>query len=101
MTFIRKSLFVLIPLVSLELFSPCFVLCSDYDGLKVIPLKRTTFMTDGRKIAYPKTNSPEVTVVSVEMPPNTETGWHIHPVPVYAYVLAGELSSVLSLRTED
>jgi quercetin dioxygenase-like cupin family protein len=29
---------------------------------------------------------------TVELPPGTETGWHQHPVPGYAYVMQGTLS---------
>jgi len=30
--------------------------------------------------------------MTVELPPGAETGWHTHPVPVYAYVLSGSLT---------
>lgn len=33
----------------------------------------------------------------VEIPSGGETGWHFHPVPVYAYVLSGSLI----IETED
>ena len=89
MTLFRKTL---IPFLALIFLSHPAAFCGDYDGLKVTPVQRSTTTTNGRKISYPKTDSPEVTVVRVNMPPNSETGWHLHPVPVYAYVLAGELS---------
>lgn len=50
---------------------------------------------DGKKIAYPVTTNPEVTAMLVEIAPKAETGWHKHDVPVYAYVLAGELEVAL------
>ena len=28
----------------------------------------------------------------VELAPGAETGWHKHPIPVYAYVISGNLS---------
>jgi quercetin dioxygenase-like cupin family protein len=65
---------------------------SDYEGVKVTPLKKTTTTTTGQKVSYPKTDSPEVTAVLVEIPVGGETGWHLHPIPVYAYVLSGSLS---------
>lgn len=70
----------------------------DYNGAvqaKVI-LKATKTVT-GQDIRYLKTDNPEVTVLDVVLPPGAETGWHIHPVPVYAYVLSG----TLEVRTED
>ncbi len=30
--------------------------------------------------------------MTVDLPPGAETGWHKHPVPVYAYVVSGTLS---------
>jgi len=60
--------------------------------IQVTPLFSTTKTASGQPIAYPKTDSPQVTAVTVEIPPGTETGWHQHPYPCYAYVLAGELT---------
>ena len=51
----------------------------------------TTTAGNGQKHAYLKTDQPEVTAMIVEIPPGAETGWHVHTVPVYAYVLAGVL----------
>jgi len=30
--------------------------------------------------------------MTVDLAPGAETGWHKHPVPVYAYVVSGNLS---------
>ena len=30
--------------------------------------------------------------MKVEIKPGAETGWHSHPVPLYAYVLEGDLT---------
>lgn len=57
---------------------------------QVVVTARNT--ADGRVIAYPVTTQPEVTVLTVELPPGVATGWHKHQVPVYAYLLAGTLS---------
>lgn len=54
-------------------------------------LVKTGVTADGKKISYPVTANPEVTAMLVEIAPNAETGWHKHEVPVYAYMLAGEL----------
>ena len=91
MTSWRGSIFTLILLLSLALFGPSAAFSDDYEGLKVSPVKKTTTTTNGQRISYPKTDSAEVTVVTVDIPPGGETGWHQHPIPVYAYVLSGEL----------
>ncbi len=62
-----------------------------YTGASSTLIKKDTVAADGRKMAYPKTENPEVTALLVEIPPGGETGWHFHPVPVYAYVLSGVL----------
>ncbi len=63
-----------------------------YTGANVTLIKKDTVADDGRKMEYPKTEKPEVTALLVEIPPGGETGWHFHPVPVYAYVLSGDLT---------
>jgi quercetin dioxygenase-like cupin family protein len=45
----------------------------------------------GEPIAYPS-GKPKVTAAIVVVPPGKETGWHTHPVPLFAYILEGELS---------
>jgi quercetin dioxygenase-like cupin family protein len=38
--------------------------------------------------------------MTVELAPGAETGWHKHPGPVYAYVVAGKLSVTLESGKE-
>lgn len=45
----------------------------------------------GQKINYPK-GSARITSEIVEIPPGAATHWHEHFVPMYAYVLDGEIS---------
>lgn len=45
----------------------------------------------GAPLAYP-TGTPNVTAATVTIPPGGETGWHEHEVPLFAYVLEGELT---------
>ena len=66
---------------------------AEYDqGVKVTSLLQTATTTLGQLIEYPKTDRPELTALEVEIAPGKETGWHKHPVPGYAYVLAGTLT---------
>jgi quercetin dioxygenase-like cupin family protein len=61
-------------------------------GVQARVVLKTKNMSNGQPIAYLKTDNPEVSVMTVELPPGAETGWHTHPVPVYAYVLSGSLT---------
>jgi len=81
-------------------FLACFISVSltssasgaEYEGVKATQLKKTTTASNGQKLQYLKTEKPEVTVLMVEIPAGGETGWHLHPVPVYAYMLSGAIT---------
>jgi quercetin dioxygenase-like cupin family protein len=45
----------------------------------------------GQPIAYPA-GKPKVTAAMVVLQPGKETGWHTHSVPIFAYVVEGEIS---------
>lgn len=45
----------------------------------------------GQPIAYPS-GAPLITSAIVTIPPGGETGWHEHSIPLYAYILEGELT---------
>lgn len=59
--------------------------------VKVKRILQTTTTTSGAPIQYPSVTDPEVQTLLVEIPPGAETGWHVHPVPAYAYILAGTI----------
>lgn len=44
-----------------------------------------------QQIAYPA-GTAKVTAAIVTIPPGNDTGWHTHEVPLFAYVMEGELS---------
>ena len=70
-----------------------FVSADEYSGgVHARVILKTKNMSNGQPITYLKSDSPEVTVMTVELPPGAETGWHTHPVPVYAYILSGSLT---------
>lgn len=58
--------------------------------INVTPLLRTTTGWDGAPLSYPPGQA-EVTGLMVELEPGAETGWHLHSVPSFAMILAGEL----------
>ena len=63
-----------------------------YDnGVVAQQILKSTMTGNGQKIEYLKTDKAEITAAIVEFAPGAETGWHKHPVPVYAYVLEGTL----------
>lgn len=71
---------------------------AEYEGkITVRQLTKTTVTSNGQPIKYLKTDKPEVTAAIVEIPRGGETGWHFHPVPLYAYVLSG----TLEIKTEN
>jgi len=72
-------------------------LAADYNaGVSATVLQKSSVTSNGEKITYPQTDRAEVTAMAVDLAPGAETGWHQHPVPVYAYVVAGNLSVELA-----
>ena len=63
-------------------------------GLSIAAPASLTIMENifKQKLEYLRTDKPEVTVLMVEIPAGGDTGWHYHPVPVYAYVLSGSIT---------
>lgn len=43
-------------------------------------------------IRYPSGVATRVTAVEITLEPGQETGWHMHPVPIFGYILEGELT---------
>jgi quercetin dioxygenase-like cupin family protein len=72
---------------------PYIVAAGDYgSGVKSTLILKTTTTTGNYPVKYLDTQNPEITVAKVEIEPGAETGWHSHPVPLYAYVLEGNLT---------
>ena len=57
----------------------------------VTPILQSVVTVGGTPIAYPKTDSAEVTALRLEIPPGGETGRHMHPNPTFVYVLEGAI----------
>lgn len=74
---------------------------SDYlSQVKSQKILVTTTTSNGQPVHYLQTDKPEVTAMTVEIPPGAETGWHMHHEPVYAYVLAGHMEVDLAEGTK-
>ncbi|KQZ45119.1 cupin domain-containing protein [Duganella sp. Root1480D1] len=59
-------------------------------SIKVTKLLQSPSSWNGAALAYPGGQA-EITALMVEIAPGGETGWHLHPVPSFGYVLEGEL----------
>lgn len=46
----------------------------------------------GEPIRYPSGAPALITAVEIMLEPGQQTGWHTHPVPLFGYVLEGELT---------
>ncbi len=61
-----------------------------YENL-LTPLLATGKTVIDQQISYPE-GTPKVTAAIVTIPPGGETGWHLHEVPLYVYILEGEVT---------
>jgi quercetin dioxygenase-like cupin family protein len=61
-------------------------------GEKVTELLSTAKTVLGQTLAYPAGAPAKVTAAIVAMQPGAETGWHQHDVPLFGYMLVGELT---------
>lgn len=55
------------------------------------PILQTGATVVGASIAYPKTDSAELSAVRFDIGPGGETGRHMHPYPTLGYVLEGTI----------
>ncbi|MCX5883112.1 MAG: cupin domain-containing protein [Deltaproteobacteria bacterium] len=78
--------------VLLLLVQSSTVQTEEYSNLEVKKLLTSTTSSNGQQLSYLRTDHPEVTVLVIRIPSGGSTGWHQHPVPVYAYMLEGSLT---------
>jgi len=55
------------------------------------PILQSGATVEGAAIAYPKTDSAELSAVRLDIGPGGETGRHMHPYPTLVYVLEGAI----------
>lgn len=60
--------------------------------VQVKTLLRTSTNSAGQPIEYPHEGTPEVSILIVTIAPGKQTGWHRHPVPLFGYVLSGQVT---------
>ena len=62
----------------------------------VYPEVRTILSTGstiiGEPIGYPAGAPALISAVEITLQPRQQTGWHTHPVPLFGYILEGELT---------
>ncbi len=62
----------------------------------VAPGARTILSTGttvtGEPIKYPSGAPGQMTALEITLQPGQQTGWHTHPVPLFGYILDGELT---------
>jgi quercetin dioxygenase-like cupin family protein len=82
-----------ISLIICLLLTPFLISAAEYDsGVQAQVILKTAVTGNGQPLEYLKTDRPEITAMTVEIKAGAETGWHIHSVPVYAYVISGSLT---------
>ena len=61
-------------------------------AIGVEPVLRSGKTILGQPFSYPMGTQAQVTAVVLTMPPGSETGLHKHDIPLFGYVLEGELT---------
>jgi len=73
------------------LLAACTVQARAAEPVSATVLLQSGTTNTGNAIAYPRTDTPEVTTMIVEIAPGAATSLHSHPVPSVAYMLQGEI----------
>ena len=60
-------------------------------NFKATPILQSGATVSGAPLAYPKTDSAQVTALVLEIGPGGETGRHMHPNPTFVYMLEGAI----------
>jgi quercetin dioxygenase-like cupin family protein len=59
---------------------------------EVRPILTTGSTIIGEPIRYPAGAPALISAVEITLQPRQQTGWHTHPVPLFGYILEGELT---------
>ena len=84
-----KTFATAVAAVAIFAAQPAFVL-EQSASVKVTRLLQSSTSWNGAALAYPAGQA-EVTAMLIELAPGGETGWHLHPVASFGYILEGEL----------
>jgi quercetin dioxygenase-like cupin family protein len=61
-----------------------------YSGVRTVLSTGDT--VTGEPIRYPTGAPAQLTAMEITLLPGQQTGWHTHPVPMFGYILDGELT---------
>ena len=61
-------------------------------GFAATPILKSAKTADGDPLKYPGEGTPEIVSVIGTLEPKGQTALHRHPVPVFVYILEGQLS---------
>jgi quercetin dioxygenase-like cupin family protein len=61
-----------------------------YSGVRTVLSTGET--VTGEPIRYPTGAPAQLTALEITLQPGQQTGWHTHPVPLFGYILEGELT---------
>jgi quercetin dioxygenase-like cupin family protein len=61
-----------------------------YSGVRTVLSTGNT--VTGEPIRYPAGAPAQLTTMEITLEPGQQTGWHTHPMPVFGYILEGELT---------
>jgi quercetin dioxygenase-like cupin family protein len=75
--------------LTLGLLLSSTVSAAESSGTRAVLSTGTT--VTGEPIKYPP-GTAHITAVELTFKPGQQTGWHIHPVPLFGYILEGELT---------
>jgi len=85
----------IVALIILSLSVPLYAVDNTrYEGLKHVPdrLLETGKSVIGQPLSYPTDGSPKITAMIVTIAPGEKTRVHKHPVPLFVYILSGEIA---------
>jgi quercetin dioxygenase-like cupin family protein len=61
-----------------------------YSGVRTVLSTGDT--VTGEPLRYPTAAPAQLTALEITLQPGQQTGWHTHPVPLFGYILEGELT---------
>ena len=70
--------------------TPAPLAAEAHAGERVVLSTDTTVTVE--PLRYPTGAPAHITAVEITLAPGQQTGWHMHPVPMFGYILAGELT---------
>jgi quercetin dioxygenase-like cupin family protein len=63
---------------------------ASYPGVRMVLATGSTIA--GEPIRYPSGAPALITAMEIVLQPGQQTGWHTHPVPLFGYILEGDLT---------